>query len=85
MIRIPTLGTTVNRGGDTIDVWINTKEELVVPDVTNYTYDQALNAFSAAGILVSGIDYENSDTVGRKSCDPHRSAGRLNSGERTGA
>ena len=36
----PDAGTTVNRG-DTIDVWINTREELVVPDVTNYTYDQA--------------------------------------------
>lgn len=63
----PTEGTTLSRG-DTVTVWINmseseTEEQVQVPDVTDYTYNQASTALEAQGLAIAGATYENSDDV----------------------
>ena len=64
----PSEGTTVSRG-DTITVWINAgeteseTEQVKVPDMTGYTYNQAATALSAQNIGIAEVRYEYSDEV----------------------
>lgn len=64
----PSEGTTVSRG-DTITVWINAgeteseTEQVKVPDMTGYTYNQADTALSAQNIGIAEVRYEYSDEV----------------------
>ncbi len=63
----PSEGTTLSRG-DTVTVWINsseseTEEQVQVPDVTNYTYNQASTALQAQGLGIAGVAYEYSDSI----------------------